>query len=182
VWLSKIALASMQIGDGVVGWTQAAGAALGAGLVVGVFWLKRRRREQPRERPPEREKLLRPAGYRLLPGPGSSHAEARYHDGNGLSNANSRSEGQVDQKFNLANRHPRHILTRCGRVMHPSRWKRDGLAMEKTWHEIRAQTVAASHLIRRQSKLSGRKAHVNRNTLRSAKMFAVRACSAQSTD
>lgn len=58
---------AMQTGDGGVGWTQAAGAALGAGLVVGVlvgsFWLKRRRREERRERPPQREKLLRPAGY-----------------------------------------------------------------------------------------------------------------------
>lgn len=63
----SIVLSSMQTGDGGIGWTQAAGAALGAGLVVGVlvgsFWLKRRRREERRERPPQREKLLRPAGY-----------------------------------------------------------------------------------------------------------------------
>jgi uncharacterized protein YneF (UPF0154 family) len=36
--------------------------ALVVGSFWGLFWLKKRRREERKERPPQREKLLRPAG------------------------------------------------------------------------------------------------------------------------
>jgi hypothetical protein len=40
--------------------------ALVLGTFWGLFWLKRRRREERKERPPQREKLLRPAGYSAM--------------------------------------------------------------------------------------------------------------------
>jgi len=44
-----------------------AGALCGGALVVGVslwaLWLKKRRRQERDERPPQEEKILRPAGY-----------------------------------------------------------------------------------------------------------------------
>lgn len=40
--------------------------ALVLGSFWGLFWLKRRRRGERKERPPQREKLLRPAGYSAM--------------------------------------------------------------------------------------------------------------------
>lgn len=51
-------------------WLQMGGMIAGGGLVLAVIhlsrWLKSRRREARRERPPQREKLLRPAGYSAM--------------------------------------------------------------------------------------------------------------------
>ena len=45
---------------------QVVGSLVACGLVLGSFWgllwLKKRRREERKERPSQREKLLRPAG------------------------------------------------------------------------------------------------------------------------
>ena len=51
-------------------WAQVVGSLVAEALVLGtfwgLFWLKKRRREERKERPPQREKLLRPAGYSAM--------------------------------------------------------------------------------------------------------------------
>jgi hypothetical protein len=60
----------MQTGIGGLNLPQVIGSLVACGFVLGVFWglfwLKRRRREERKERPPQREKLLRPAGYSAM--------------------------------------------------------------------------------------------------------------------
>ena len=60
----------MQTGVGGLNLPQVIGSLVACALVLGVFWgliwLKRRRREERKERPPQREKLLRPAGYSAM--------------------------------------------------------------------------------------------------------------------
>ena len=57
----------IQPGDAGFGWNQLAGEVLAVALVVGAFWRRRRladrRRAARKERPPQPEKVLRPAGY-----------------------------------------------------------------------------------------------------------------------
>ena len=52
-----------------INWTQIAGMICGAALVFAVFlivaWHRARKRRALAERPPQRSKLLRPAGYSL---------------------------------------------------------------------------------------------------------------------
>ena len=60
----------MQTGVGAFNLAQLVGClaawALVLGTFWGLFWLKKRRREERNERPPQREKLLRPAGYSAM--------------------------------------------------------------------------------------------------------------------
>jgi uncharacterized protein YneF (UPF0154 family) len=60
----------MQTGIGGLNLAQVVGSLVACALVLGtfwgLFWLKRRRREERKERPPQREKLLRPAGYSAM--------------------------------------------------------------------------------------------------------------------
>ena len=60
----------MQTGIGGLNSAQVVGSLVAYALVLGTFWglfrLKRRRREKRNERPPQREKLLRPAGYSAM--------------------------------------------------------------------------------------------------------------------
>ena len=57
----------MQTGIGGLNLAQVVGSLVACALVLGGFYglfsLKKRRREQRKERPPQRDKLLRPAGY-----------------------------------------------------------------------------------------------------------------------
>lgn len=60
----------MQTGVGGFNLAQVVGSVVAWALVLGgfwgLFWLKKRRREERKERPPQREKLLRPAGYSAM--------------------------------------------------------------------------------------------------------------------
>ena len=60
----------MQTGVGSLNLTQVVGSLVAGALVLcgfwGLFWLKKRRRKERKERPPQREKLLRPAGYSAM--------------------------------------------------------------------------------------------------------------------
>jgi hypothetical protein len=60
----------MQTGIGGLNLAQVVGSLVACALVLGGFYglfsLKKRRREQRKERPPQREKLLRPAGYSAM--------------------------------------------------------------------------------------------------------------------
>ena len=60
----------MQTGVGSLNLAQVVGSLVACTLVLGgfwgLFWLKKRRREERKERPPQREKLLRPAGYSAM--------------------------------------------------------------------------------------------------------------------
>jgi hypothetical protein len=57
----------MQAGEFGLSWTQFMGGMLGcvavAGALSGVLWHRQRRRHEINERPPQEEKILRPAGY-----------------------------------------------------------------------------------------------------------------------
>jgi hypothetical protein len=56
----------MQTGVGALNTAQVIGSLVACALVPGSFWglfrLKKWRREERKERPPQRQKLLRPAG------------------------------------------------------------------------------------------------------------------------
>ena len=60
----------MQTGVGSLNLAQVVGSLVAWALVLGsfwgLFWLKKRRREERKERRPQREKLLRPAGYAAM--------------------------------------------------------------------------------------------------------------------
>ena len=60
----------MQTGVGGLNLAQVAGSLVACALVLGsfwgLFWLKKQRREERKERPPQQEKLLRPAGYSAM--------------------------------------------------------------------------------------------------------------------
>src|ERR1017187_3710491 len=60
----------MQTGIGGLNLAQVVGSLVACALVLGGFYglfsLKKRRREQRKERPPQRDKLLRPAGYSAM--------------------------------------------------------------------------------------------------------------------
>jgi len=60
----------MQSGPFGLNWVQVAGSLAGAGLViatvVGLLRLRKWRRDARKERPPQSEKLLRPAGYSAM--------------------------------------------------------------------------------------------------------------------
>ena len=60
----------MQTGFGGLNLAQVVGSLVAGALVLGsfwgLFWPKKRRREERKERPPQREKLLRPAGYSAM--------------------------------------------------------------------------------------------------------------------
>jgi hypothetical protein len=60
----------MQSGAVGVNWVQVAGVLAALGLIFVTFlclkWLKNRRQDERGERPPQREKVLRPAGYSAM--------------------------------------------------------------------------------------------------------------------
>jgi len=60
----------MQTGVGGLNWAQVVGSLVACALVLGCFYgllsVKKRRREKRKERPPQREKLLRAAGYSAM--------------------------------------------------------------------------------------------------------------------
>ena len=68
--LSLLPCQPMQTGVGSLNLAQVVGSLAAGALVLGgfwgLFWLKRRRREARNERPPQREKVLRPAGYSAI--------------------------------------------------------------------------------------------------------------------